>query len=459
MRAATRRSFVSVLALALTLAAPRLRADVPSAASPPGPAPDDPALESLVAEALARNPDLREAQERLEAARARPAQARSLSDPMLSVTLTNDGWAPSLGEMPMTTLAFMGSQDLPYPGKRGLRGELASLEADQIGQQLERARLSVAASVKRAYYGLLQARGLLEIVREQAELWRQIEAMARARYAVGQGAQQDVLRVQIEVTRIGQLEAEQVAEARVRLAEINRLLDRAPSAPLETTGRLQLAPAGGPLPEVLESLRGSSPELKHARLAVERGRVAVALARKDFKPDFSVQAGYMNRGGLDPMWLAGVGVKLPVYRKRIQGAAAEAEAGLRASERRVEAVELQLRFRTEERLAQLEASAEIARLFDGGVIPQGRMSVEAAIASYQAGKVPFVSVLEALYALYNDRSAYVRVLAGHARTRASLEEASLEPSEDVVSVSGGPQMVRGAATGGGSGMSGGMGNR
>jgi outer membrane protein, heavy metal efflux system len=459
MRAATRRSFVTALALTLTLAAPRLRADVPAAASPRDPAPDDPVLDSLVTEALARNPDLRAAQERVEAARVRPAQARSLPDPMLSMTYTNDGWAPTLGEMPMTTLAFMGSQDLPYPGKRGLRGDLTSLEADQVAQQLERARLSVTASVKRAYYGLLQARALLEIVREQADLWRQIEGLARSRYAVGQGAQQDVLRVQIEVTRIGQLEAEQLAEAQVRLAEINRLLDREPGAPIETNERLHLAPAGGPLPEVLESLRGLSPELKDARLAVERGRVAVALARKDFKPDFNVQAAYMNRGGLDPMWLAGVGVKLPVYRKRIEGAVAEAEARLRESERRVEAVELQLRFRTQERLAQLEAAAVIARLFDGGVIPQGRMSVEAAIASYESGKVPFVSVLEALYALYNDRSAYVRVLAGHASTRASLEEASLDPGAGLPPLGGAPAMATNVPGGAGSGMSGGMGNR
>ena len=82
------------------------------------------------------------------------------------------------------------------------------------------------------------------------------------------------------------------------------------------------------------------------------------------------------------------------------------------------------------------------------------------MASSTSGKVPFVSVLEALYALYNDRSAYVRVLAGHASTRASLEEASLDPGADLPALGGAPAMATNAVTGGaGSGMSGGMGNR
>ena len=133
---------------------------------------------------------------------------------MLSVVYTNDGWSPSLGTQDMTTLAFMGSQELPWPGKRRLRGDVAVLEADAVEQQLERVRLGVAADVKRAYYGLVLSRELLELVREQEQLWKQIEGVARARYAVGQGAQPDVLRVQIEVTRVEQLRTEQEAEGR-----------------------------------------------------------------------------------------------------------------------------------------------------------------------------------------------------------------------------------------------------
>jgi outer membrane protein TolC len=91
-----------------------------------------------------------------------------------------------------------------------------------------------------------------------------------------------------------------------------------------------------------------------------------------------------------------------------------------------ESVRLQLRYRTEERLARLAATQTIAGLYDKGIIPQARMSVDAAVANYQSGKVPFVAVLEALTTLYNDRAAHLSLLTDHARARASLEEAGLE---------------------------------
>ena len=85
-----------------------------------------------VAEALARNLDLRAAEETLRAARERPAQAASLGDPSLGVTYTNEGWSPTLGAMPDSNLALMLSQDLPYPGKRRLRGEISARAADEV---------------------------------------------------------------------------------------------------------------------------------------------------------------------------------------------------------------------------------------------------------------------------------------------------------------------------------------
>ncbi len=166
----------------------------------------------------------------------------------------------------------------------------------------------------------------------------------------------------------------------------------------------------------------------------------------------------MNRGGLDPMWQAGVAFNLPLYRGRLRAARAETEAKARASQRRVESLRLKLRFRTEERLVQLETAETLARLYGDGIVPQDQMSVEAAVANYQAGKVPFVSVLEALATLYGDRSTHLRVLAGHQRIRASLEEASLDPTSDLpaagamggragASLGGGSSPAAGAMTG------------
>ena len=449
------------------LAAQLVLGSVPARAQVAWPVPvEDPALASLIEEALSKNPDVAAARQAAAAAGQRPAQARSLPNPMFSVGYTNDGWSPSLGSMDDSNLAFMASQDLPYPGKRGLRGDIASREAGQVDQQAERVGRSITAAVKRAYYGLLLSRHLLDLIRDQEENWKQIEGVARARYAVGQGAQQDVLRVQVEVTRIEQLLAEQEAEAEIRLAELNRLLDRAPNTPLETSARLALRPMQRGLDQLFEWATAVSPEVKGAGLGVERASLAVTLAKKEFKPDFSVQTSYMNRGGLAPMWQAGIGISVPAYRKRLSAGLAEAEAQLRSSQSAIESVRLQLRFRTQERLTQLKTTERVATLYGEGIVPQDRMSVEAALANYQTGKVPFIAVLEALTTLYNDRATHLRLLANHEQTLASLEEASLDPTSGMVSGAGGMAVggssLSMAGAGGGAsstGGSGGMGNR
>ena len=441
-----RRTLIVLVSLGAICLAPRPAHGQTAAV----PIEDDPVLEALVAEALAKNPDLHVAQSAISAAQTATARARTLPDPMVSVTYTNDGWAPSLGSMQMTNLGFMVSQALPYSGKRDLRAALATSQARQFEPPLSRARLAIEGEVRRAYYGLLLARELQALTDEQRGVWQQIEVVVRARYAVGQGAQPDVLRVQTEVTRIEQRAIEQAAEAEVRMAEINRFLARPLDTPVATTARLTLMPLAGSSQEAIDQARAISPELQGAALAIETDTAAAALARRDLKPDFSIQGGYMNRGGLDPMWLAGVGISWPRDKKSRESAVAEAEIRAKGGGYLAESLGLQLGYRTRERYTRAKALEKLVALFDGGIIPQDQMTVEASITNYQTGKVPFVSVFEAMTALYADRWTRAGFLADHARLRTSLREASLD---------GGPEMSTASASAAGTmsaGQAGGM---
>ena len=419
--------------LAILLAAAAACGRLSAQASAPA---EDPALSSLIEEALARNPDLLAAREAVAAARTRPDQARALPETGFFVLYTNDGGAISLGEREMTTLAFMASQTLPWPGKRGNRASQAELSAGQAAQREERARLSTIASVKRAYYGLALARQLLSLVNERGDIWRELEGVARARYAVGQGVQQDVLRVQVEVTRVEQQRAEQEIQIETLLAELNRLRDRELDAPVETPAALAIAPETRPLTELYARMDRVSPELKSAALDVERDHLAEKLAQLDRRPDVGVTGGYMYRGALDPMWQAGFSLALPVDTRKARGEEAEARARASSGSHRVEAIRALLRARTKTRLVRLQSSERIASLYEKGIVPQAQMSVESALANYRAGKVPFLTVLEALRTLYGDRATHLSLLAGHAIVAASLEEASLDVEASLPSAEG-----------------------
>jgi outer membrane protein TolC len=207
---------------------------------------------------------------------------------------------------------------------------------------------------------------------------------------------------------------------------------------------------------VVDEARTLSPELAAARLAVATERSVLALARLDFKPDLSVQAGYMNRGGLGPMWVAGVGVSWPRDKAKRESAVAESQLRSERDNRVIESIDLQLRFRTQERYTRARTAEKIIDLYDQGIVLQDRMTMESALASYQSGRVPFVSVLEAMTSLYADRWTRENLVADHARLLASLREASLEATPEMA---GAGAMGAARPTGAPGAMTAGMGGR
>jgi cobalt-zinc-cadmium efflux system outer membrane protein len=298
--------------------------------------------------------------------------------------------------------------------------------------------------VQRAYFGLLLALELQSLVREQRGLWQEVESVVRSRYAVGQGAQLDVLRVQVEVTRIEQRAIEQATDIEVRSAELGRLLARPFTVP-PNLPRLTVQPLTQALADVIERVRTLSPELAAARLAVDRDRLAVAVAKSTLKPDLSVQAGFMSRGGLDPVWLAGVGLSVPFNRKARTAAIAEANLTMTGSARAGESRDLELRFLTTQRVLRALSLEKTVELYDDGIVLQDRMTLEAAIANYQNGRVPFASVLDAMMTHYTDRWTRAGLILEHENLRLSIDEADLDPGAGMAPVAG-PMGSRGAGT-------------
>jgi outer membrane protein TolC len=410
---------ILVMALGVSLAAPLARAET----QPPDLA--DPVLQALIDEALAHNPEFLASRQLELAARAKPVQAAARPGPTVGVFYQNDGVGPSLGREPMTMLGVSGGQEIPYPGKLGLRRQVAQAQADVAGLDVKRTRLSLVGSVKRAYYGLLLARGLAALALEQHNVLQEMQETARVRYASAVGSQQEMLRTQVEATRVQALHAQHHAEARSRLAQLNALLGRPADTPVETTASLPLRPETRSAAEVVAWSEANSPELKAAALAIERDERAVELARLEFKPDFNAQGGLMYRGSLPPMWQASVSVALP-SRARVKSGLAEAQAHLAASKARLEDVRVRLRATVEQRLALLEAAQQIEATYRDGLLPQGDLAVQSATASVAAGQGSQLGVLASVAALLDDRTDYLRLLATHAAEAARLEEASLE---------------------------------
>jgi len=431
----------------------------PAFATAQPPAPGDPLLARLVEESLAVRPELRQARERARAERERVPQAGALPDPSLSLGLQNDGFQGiQVGTMPTSFYQLMLSQGLPWPGKLGLRTDLARLAADEADASVERTRLSTEADVRRAYLDLLLVRDRLALLDELETIWRGSAAIAQARYEAGDGAQSDVLRAQLELNRLKQRRWGLQSDERVKLQAINRLRGHPLDEPIPTTAGVRDLPLP-PLADgdaAFADAEARSPELRQARLEAASGEAGLALARRDRWPDLAVSAGIMARGPLEPMWQAGVTMSLPVWTWRKQGrAVAESEARAEAGASGAAAVEQVLRQRVAERRSALTAILDTVKLYREGLLVQSKATADSTLAQYRVGRVTFASVLDANAGYVADEEGLLLSLADAQRIAIASAEVSLEPGSGSAGGAIGGARVPGAGAMGGGAMGGG----
>ncbi len=397
----------------------------PAAATPalePGPAAEAD-LGSLLREAQQNNAAIRAAEARLEASRRIPSQVQAPPDPVASVGYTNEGASGfTLGDEIMARVSLSWTQEVPYPGKLRLAGEAADLEAERMAKELERVRLEVIAAVKDAYaqiYSLDRTTTLLEETRATLQVLAQA---ARRRYEVGEGIQESVLKAQTEILRV---EAEMTRidqERRAAEVQLNAAAGRTADVPVGRAAHLPSADIAED-PETLSDLAlAGSPEIAGLEVSVRRAEAGVKLARLNLKPDFSWTAAYDYRGGLDPMISGTFGVRLPVRRERKQAQAAlQAESELGAARQDLADAQVRLRASVRDLVARARRAHRLARLFAEGIVPQARMTLESARASYGVGRVALLDVLTDLSTLLEACIDQVSEEAERFRALAALE--------------------------------------
>jgi len=427
------------------------------AAEPAADANADPMLERLIDDALASRPEYAQARNVVAAERERVPQAGALPDPTLTLGIQNDGFKSiEVGKMETSFYQIMVTQPFFWPGKRGLRTDIASGQVSLAEAQLERVRLGVEADVRRTYVDLLLVRDQLELLQRLETLWKQSEGLAKARYAVGEAPQSDLLRAQLERTRLQQQRWALEVTERTRVQELNRVRGHPLDEPIATTRHLADLP-DPVLPsreEAVTDAEARSPELAQARATVRLADQRSALARREQYPDLAVSAGVMPRGSLEPMWTLSVSVGLPIWSGRKQGrAVAENEARRQAEAQGEEAVRQLLRLRTQERIVQLETALKQNQLYRQALLVQSNAAVDSTMTQYKVGRVTFASVLEALSGYVADQAGYLESIAQAHRIAIAWREVSLDP----VPVSGAAlavSIVPGAAMRGGRGKGG-----
>jgi len=401
---------------------------------------EDAVLARLLEEAVAASPEVAQARAAVLGESAHVPQAGAFPDPTLTLGIQNDGFDRiKVGEAETSFYNVMITQPVPWPGKRGLRESIATLEQRRAQARLQRTLLDLEGRVRRAYLALVLVDARLELLQEQERLWMQAEHAARARYEAGQTPQSDLLRAQLERARLQQQRWALEADSIGAVAELNR--DRARPLDEPIRGRAKLAQTPDPQvashAEAQRDAEERSPELQLSLLGAEQSARRVDLARRERWPDLAVTAAVMPRGSLEPMWQLGVSVGLPIFSRR--GSAVEESEQRRAgAEQGAAAVRQVLQLRTHHRLLTLAALNRTNQQYRSQILVLSAAAVRSTLGQYEVGRVPFAAVLEALSGYVGDRTSYL----------ASVGEAQLVAiAQRELSLEAGPSMGGGGGSG------------
>lgn len=384
-------------------------------------------LAQLQAEARAHNPGLQAARQQWRAAQAAIAPAGTLPDPSVEVQqMTVAVPAPFTGLRGnmMSAIGVGAMQALPYPGKLKLRAGVARSQAQAQRQEWKQSARQLDLQVADAYIGLQQARALEQVLRQQQQVLALAEKLAEVHYRTAQGPQADVLEAQLEQTELlrdldSNQEMQQAAQA-----ELRALLNRPAGAPAIVPEPLRATRLPGGTAQLTAALAGS-PAQAAQRARIQGAETATALARKNFKPDFTVQ--YMfeeTASGFPDRYELSLEMTLPWFHRRrrqepeLEQAAAErlaAQAGL-------EELAQQQRYQLTRALLEAQNEARLLTIDQQGALPQAQAAAQAALTAYGNGKTDFNSYLTAWRESLALEQQYWNTLAAHETALATVME-------------------------------------
>jgi outer membrane protein, heavy metal efflux system len=381
-------------------------------------------LDEVVREALQNNPAIQSALHNAQAERRRVPQAGSLPDPKVSVN-----WMGNITPFSVQTndpssyrgLAAM--QELPFPGKRSLRGKIAGKEADAAQADVQAVRRRLVAEIKTAYYDYWYYDKALQITLQNKDLLQKLSQIAEARYRVGKGIQQDVLKSQVELSLLLQKITVLQQQRATAAARLNALLGRPPEQALPAPADV---PGTTPLNYSLDQLYGfadrTDPGLQREQRMVERSQLAANLAHKDYYPDVAVGYMYEQRPLLPDMHGFTFTINIPVfYKSKQRQEVAEAGEQAAAAENSRQNRQNELDFQVKQQYLAAKASEQLLQLYSQGVVPQSSLALESSMAAYQVGTVDFLSVLANFSTVLNYQVDYYRELANYQSSLAQLE--------------------------------------
>ncbi len=381
-------------------------------------------LRALIAEAERNNPQIAASFHAWQASRNIPKQASALPETQLSVQQFAVGSPRPFAGYSNSDFAYIGfgaSQDIPYPGKRQLHAQIAEREADSMEAQTDSVRRMTVGNLKMVYFQLAYIQQTIGVLHKSDELLNQVQQAAEARYRVGQGNQQDVLKAQLQHTKILQEIAHHHQQEGLLEAQIKQLLGRPQDSPDIVAETLSVRSLPFSAAELFQKARELNPDLRSKQASIRQQDTQVELAHKNFRPDFNVQYNYQHTNvDTRDYYMATFGIRLP-NRGRQKAELAEAQQHQLRAQRELDSESQRVLSEVQQQYVRAKTSDERLKIYSDGLVPQSDATFRSALAAYQSNRQDFETLLSSFLDVLNLDLEYRNELVEHESALAELE--------------------------------------
>ncbi|MEO6966677.1 MAG: TolC family protein [Acidobacteriaceae bacterium] len=381
-------------------------------------------LSQLLAEANKNNSQIKAADYAWQVAKQVPRQVSTLPDPTFTYQMFSVGSPEPLAGYTNSNFSYMGigaSQELPYPGKLRLRSDVAEREADTVGVEVSATTAGVADAVKVNYIQLAYLQKTLVILQENERVVGQLIKDATTHYQVGQGSQADVLRAQVERTKIVReitTKNEQIGDAE---AQLKGLLHRDQESPDIVAANLIDNPLRYTSADLLQRVRKNNPQIQVDVSTIQKQDAVLASAKREGKPDFGLSYMYQqNDRKYRDYYIFTLNVRLP-RRSRVNAEVAEAAGKLAESQETLDAHLQQQLSQVKRGYVAVTNDEQLLTEYREGLIPQSDAAFRSTLNSYANNRDVLTHVLLSFVNVLGMKLDEAKVLADHETALAHLE--------------------------------------
>jgi len=381
-------------------------------------------LAQLVAEAEANNPQIAAASHAWKASTYMAQQVTTLPDPVFTVQPLSVGSPKPFAGFSNSDFAYIGfgaSQDIPYPGKLKLKGEAANRDAETQHAQMEVVGSTIAEQVKLLYLQMAYHDATLAILkRNDAVLTPMIQSIL-SRYSVGQGSQAEVVRSQLEHTKLLREMTMHHLEMDQEQAELKQLLHRPQGSPDIVTEPLMATPLHFTADELQALVTNHNPMVRVDAQMVHKQEADLISAQFERKPDFTAAYEFQQTGsGYRDYYMLTLSMRLP-RRKRVDAEVAQATEMLNKSKRDLDAQATEQAAEVQKNYITLASTTELLKEYEEGLLPQAHAAFNLEQSAYQSDKQQFAPVLASLLDVLTLEHDYHQTLLDHETALVHLE--------------------------------------